>query len=101
MDKMDLNEKFEMLEKMFNMREEEIYTNDKNIKGKLNNIKLEDLQDDIEKNMNNEKMKDDIINKLDLLIENYEIKMASYVEERYKQGFKDAFDLILECIKTK
>lgn len=45
-------------------------------------------------------IKDEISSKLDLLIENYEIKMADCLENGYKQGFKDAVNLILECLKN-
>ena len=40
-----------MLEKIYNIRQEEIFTNDEVIKRKLNDITLEEIQKDIEKNV--------------------------------------------------
>lgn len=49
--KMELKENFKMLEKIYNIRQEEIFTNDEVIKRKLNDITLEEIQKDIEKNV--------------------------------------------------
>ena len=89
-----------MLERIYNMRQEEIFTIDEILKRKLNDITLEEIQKDIEKNVGAKEIKDEISSKLDLLIENYEIKMADCLENGYKQGFKDAVNLILECLKN-
>ena len=43
--------------------------------------------------------KKELINKMELLIENYEIKMANCLESGYKQGFKDPVNLMQECVK--
>lgn len=95
----DLSEKDTMLDELYNIREEEIGRNIKELKNKLNNVSQEQIQELIEKSVENVDNRDKILKNLDLLLENYEIKMASYMEEGYKQGFKDAFKLVMECIE--
>lgn len=46
---MEVDANFEMLDKIFNAREEEISINDDKIKEKLNNVTLEELQSSIDK----------------------------------------------------
>ena len=96
---MEVDANFEMLDKIFNAREEEISINDDKIKEKLNNVTLEELQSSIDKTIIDAEAKNKITKQLELLIENYEIKMANYLEQGYKQGFKDAFDLIMDCLR--
>lgn len=95
----DLSENVTMLDELYNIREEEIGRNIKELKNKLNNISQEQIQKLIEKSVENIDDRNKILKDLDLLLENYEIKMASYMEEGYKQGFKDAFKLVMECIE--
>ena len=99
MDKINFNKKDEMIEKIYCMREESIGIIDDTLKEKLNNITLDELEELINKNVVDVEKKDGIIKTLDLLIENYEIKMASYMKKGYEQGFKDAFELFWECMK--
>ena len=95
----DLSENDTMLDELYNIREEEIGRNIKELKNKLNNVSQEQIQKLIEKSVENIDDRNKILKDLDLLLENYEIKMASYMEEGYKQGFKDAFKLVMECIE--
>ena len=95
----DLSENDTMLDELYNIREEEIGRNIKELKNKLNNVSQEQIQKVIEKSVENIDDRNKILKDLDLLLENYEIKMASYMEEGYKQGFKDAFKLVMECIE--
>ena len=95
----DLSENDTMLDELYNIREEEIGRNIKELKNKLNNVSQEQIQKLIEKSVGNIDDRNKILKDLDLLLENYEIKMASYMEEGYKQGFKDAFKLVMECIE--
>ena len=95
----DLSENDTMLDELYNIREEEIGRNIKELKNKLNNVSQEQIQKLIEKSVENIDDRNKILKDLDLLLENYEIKMALYMEEGYKQGFKDAFKLVMECIE--
>lgn len=101
MGKCDIEEELRMLDKIYNIREEEININDAELRNKLNEVTLDEIKNYIENNMDNKENQENILKKLDLLIEKYEIKMANYLEKGYKQGFKDAFNLILECMKNK
>ena len=103
-----MKHKLDMLDKIYNMREEELELENKqdrkNLNGKLNEVKLEDIEetiknklDKIDKNTNiNER--EEIIKKIEQLIENYEIQIAYYSEKNYKRGFKDAFLLYSQCV---
>ena len=95
----DLIENYSMIGELYNIREEKIGKNIKELKNKLNNVSEGKIQELIEKSVENVDNKEEILKKLGLLIENYEIKIASYMEEGYKQGFKDAFKLVMECIE--
>ena len=95
----DLIGNYSMIGELYNLREEEIGKNIKELKNKLNNVSEGKIQELIEKSVENVDNKEEILKKLGLLIENYEIKIASYMEEGYKQGFKDAFKLVMECIE--
>lgn len=67
------------------------------MKEKLNDVSIEEIQNILEKSIENAEKRNSALKKLDMLVENYEIKMAEYVEQGYKQGFKDAFNLFMEC----
>lgn len=99
MDKINLNKKDEMIEKIYDIRENSIGRLDNTLKEKLNNITLDELEEFINKNITDAEKKGEIVKSINLLIENYEIKMASYMKKGYKQGFKDAFELFWECMK--
>ncbi len=101
MGKCDIEEELRMLDKIYNIREEEININDAELRNKLNEVTLDEIKNYIENNMDNKENQENILKKLDLLIEKYEIKMANYLEKGYKQGFKDTVNLILECMKNK
>lgn len=95
----EFNGKSEMLQKLYNIREENIGIIDEKLKDKLNQMILEKLQKQIEENIADNKKQNEITKSLELLIENYELKMSSFTEQAYKQGFKDAFKLFTECTK--
>lgn len=95
----EFNGKSEMLQKLYNIREENIGIIDEKLKDKLNQMILEKLQKQIEENIADNKKQNEITKSLELLIENYELKMASFTEQAYKQRFKDAFKLFTECTK--
>ena len=67
------------------------------IKEQLNEVTIEMLQTMIEENIPEQNKQQEILKKLEKLIENYEIKMAFYMEKRYKQGFKDAVRFLKQC----
>ena len=99
MDNTNLTENLDMLNKIYGAREEELGKLSNDLKEKLNDITVEEVQDLIEKNLESSKEKEKVLNDLDLLIENYEMKMSNFMGNSYKQGFKDAFDLFLECTR--
>lgn len=87
-----------ILDKIYYMRqyefEEETLQDRKYLMNKLHDVS----QNDIEKVIKDEwKEKKKIINMLNQLIENYEIKIGYYEEKRYKQGFKDGMNLYKIC----
>ena len=89
----------DMLNKIYSMREEELGKCSKELQEKLNNVTMEEVPKLIESNIGSNKEKEKVLNDLDKLVENYEIKKANYQEQSYKQRFKDAFELFLECSK--
>ena len=99
MDNINLTKNLDMLNKIYGAREEELGKLSNDLKEKLNDVTVEEVQDLIEKNLESSKEKEKVLNDLDLLIENYEMKMSNFMENSYKQGFKDAFDLFLECTR--
>ena len=97
----NINKKPDMLNKIYEFRQEDLET--ENSKDRealseiLNEVKLEEIEDKI-----NELSKKDaksIIQKLDLLVENYEIQIAYYSQKNYKRGFRDAICLYTQCLK--
>ncbi len=96
----NFNKNLEMLDELYKIRQESLGLCTKDIKEKLHDISIEELQKILEKSIENTEKRNDILNELDMLIENYEIKMAYFIEQSYKQGFKDAINLCLECKKS-
>ena len=96
-----MNEKVDMLAKIYEIRQcdfEELSSMEREeIKEKISHITIEEIQEIIEKNIAEQSIIEDLSEKLDKLIEDYEIKMAFYMEKRYKQGFQDAIRLIHQC----
>lgn len=113
-----MKQKLDMLDKIYNMREEDLsleHRQDReNLKEKLNDVKLEEIEEVINDKLDriNEpeqidkitksaylSEKEEVIRKIEQLIENYEIEIAYYSEKNYKRGFKDALLLYSQCIK--
>ena len=67
----------DMLNKIYSMREEELGKCSKELQEKLNNVTMEEVQKLIESNIGSNKEKEKVLNDLDKLVENYEIKMAN------------------------
>ena len=88
-----------MLNKLYEARQENLGKISNALQSKLNDVSLEEVQKLIQENIENNKNRDKVIKELDLLIEDYEIKMSDFMEQSYKQGFKDAFNLFVECTK--
>lgn len=97
MDIEELDKNIKILDNIYAARQEKLGKCTEELKEKLNDVSIEELQKILEKNIENAEKRNEVIQKLDLLIENYEIKMASFIEDGYKQGFKDAFELFMEC----
>lgn len=101
MSEININEEIDMLDKIYNMRmydfEQKADIDRKELANKLNHITMEEIEQILQQDIEEQYKKQEILNKLDKLIENYEIKMAYYMEKRYKQGFKDAMHLLKQC----
>ena len=110
-----INQKLDMLDKIYLARQEELEQENKemkeNLKKQLNKVSLEEVEEAIEKQFqkieNNQLVnkeilneKEEIINKIELLIENYELQIAYYSEKNYKRGFKDAICLCIQCFSN-
>lgn len=103
-----INQKLDMLDKIYLARQEELEQEDKemkeNLKKQLNKVSLEEIEETIQNNQfvnkEIEKQKKDIIHKIELLIENYELQIAYYSEKNYKRGFKDAICLCTQCFSN-
>ena len=92
----NVTENLNMLNTIYQAREEELGIISEDFRKKLNDVTIEEIQNLIEKNLESSTEKRKVLNDLELLIENYEMKMSNF---SYKQGFKDAFDLFLECTR--
>lgn len=97
-----MDKEYSLLDKLFNYREEELSENmDKDakcFKKILKNVRQEDIVNLIDTLPEDYKeIKKEILNKLDNLIANYNIKISYYNKKYYKQGFKDAIDLFNSC----
>ena len=110
-----MNERLDMLVKIYLARQEELEQEDRQIremlKKQLNKINLEEIEEAIEKQFQkieniqckNEtilKEKEAIIHKIELLVENYELQIAYYSEKNYKSGFKVAVCLCAQCFNN-
>ncbi len=93
----EINNNEEMLNAIYSLREENIGLIDEDLNEKLNSVTIEEIEAKIEENVENKDKKREIVTDINNLVENYEIKMANFMEKAYKQGFKDAFNLGIEC----
>ncbi len=98
MDNINMSEKLNMLDKIYSFREldfeEESSKDRKEIAKKLNDATLEEMEKAIKENIKEQSQREQVLQILEKLIENYEIQTAYYMEKRYKQGFKDAMNLL-------
>ena len=102
-------EKIDMLDKIYRMRQEDIEQESKQdrkeLESQLNHIQLEEIEYQIEDKLvekqKNSNEKEEIIQEIEQLIENYEIQISYYSEKNYKQGFKDGLRLYNQCIKEE
>lgn len=91
----------DMLSKIYDARQEELQKQDKMdrniLKGQLNGIELERIEETIQSLNDDINIKEKIIKDVQKLVEDYELKIAYYSEKNYKIGFKDAFSLYKQC----
>ena len=101
MKNVEIKEEMNMLDKIYIARqydfEEQANKDRQKLANKLNNITIEEVEAVIQENIEEQYKKQELIEKLDKLVENYEIKMAYYMEKGYKQGFKDGINLFKQC----
>ncbi len=101
MNDFNIKENLDMLDKIYTARqydfENRANIDRKELADKLNHITIEEVEAVIQKNIEEEYKKQELMEKLDKLVENYEIKMAYYMEKGYKQGFKDGVNLLKQC----
>ncbi len=105
MNNIDIENKIDMLDKIYTARQYDFQKkanlDRKELAEKLNNITIEEVEAVIKENMEEQYQKQELIEKLDKLVENYEIKMAYYMEKGYKQGFKDGVNLLKQCDENR
>lgn len=96
-----INEKVDMLAKIYEIRQydfEELSSIEREeIKEEISDVTIEEIQEIIEKNIAEQSIREELSKKLEKLMEDYEIKMAFYMEKRYKRGFQDAVRLLKQC----
>lgn len=101
MDNFDMKESINMLDKIYEARqydfEKRANIDRKELAKKLNHVTIEEVEAVIQENIEEQYKKQELMEKLDKLVENYEIKMAYYMEKGYKQGFKDGVNLLKQC----
>jgi len=101
MEHFDIKESMNMLDKIYEARQYDFEKRAdiarKELAEKLNNITIEEVEKMIKENIEEQYRKQELMEKLDKLVENYEIKMAYYMEQGYKQGFKDGVNLLKQC----
>lgn len=97
----NIKKNFEIIDKIYSTREEKLGQSTEELKEKLNNVDIQDIKDKISKYIEDKEKIEEIVEKLNLLEEDYEIKMATYMKDCYKQGFKDAIELFLECLQDQ
>ena len=66
-------------------------------KSELNGIELEKIEETIKSLNEDIVVKEKVINDVQKLVEDYQLKIAYYSEKNYKIGFKDAFSLCRQC----
>ena len=102
----NIYKKLNMLNKIYEFRQEDFEAENKKDRKELSKIlheiDIEDIEDEIKEMLNkegkNEEAKE-IIEKIQLLAENYEIQIAYYSQKNYKRGFKDAICLYTQCLQ--
>lgn len=101
MERFNIKESMDMLDKIYEARQEDFEKRAnitrKELAEKLNNITIEEVENMIQESIEEQHKKQELMEKLDKLVENYEIKMAYYMEQGYKQGFKDGINLLKQC----
>ncbi len=94
--------KIDMLEKIYEIRQEDFEVESSKdreyLNQILNEVKVEKIEEKINEVLNKEEAKN-IIKTIELLVENYEIQIAYYSKKNYKQGFKDAICLYTQCLQ--
>lgn len=96
-----MKENSDMLDRIYTVRqydfEKKANIDREELSKKLNGITIEEIKEIIQENKGEHCKKRELVEKLEKLIENYEIKMAYYMEQRYKQGFRDGINLLRQC----
>lgn len=84
--------------KQYEMEEEIRKIENDELDRKINPINMEEIIKLIKEQNRTEQQKE-ILEKVEKIIENYEIKISFYSEMYYKEGVKDGINLYKECIK--
>lgn len=91
------SDSIDMLSKIYDVRQEELQSEDgmdrRILKSELNGIELEKIEETIKSLNEDIVVKEKVINDVQKLVEDYQLKIAYYSEKNYKIGFKDAFSL--------
>lgn len=101
MNQNQLSENINMLDTIYDKRqielEKEANMDRQMLATKLHPSNIEQVKEAINQYIQDQEERESILNILDEVIENYQIRAGFYNEKYYKQGFKDAIKLCLEC----
>ena len=95
------SDSIDMLSKIYDVSQDELQSEDgmdrRILKSELNGIELEKIEETIKSLNEDIVVKEKVINDVQKLVEDYQLKIAYYSEKNYKIGFKDAFSLCRQC----
>lgn len=99
-----MKKEYDIIDKLFRLREEEIIDSFQEDRNKLGNCLKEINKEAIKEIINkipqdNKNLKIQLEEQIDNLIADYNIILAYYNKKYYKQGFNDAINLNIICSK--
>ena len=109
---MEQNQKrLDMLDKIYDTRQVDFEAEnrrDREILSKIaKEVTFEEIQEKIEdilEEVGGSKLKqekEEVLDRIEGLMENYEVQIAYYSQKNYKRGFKDAISLYTQCLKEE
>ncbi len=95
-------EEYKLIDTLFKFREEDgiadLHKDMSYLKHMVKGIKKEDIEDLISNiSQENKVIKEKLLDTIDNLIADYNIRLAYYNKKYYKQGFQDAMEMKRKC----